>query len=63
MTKDDLHRTPALFRAALTCRIGIDALDGKKRDIKEQERIPFALHCLLSAIEDIAKHLMKEHGK
>ena len=53
----DLVRHPGLYRAKLNCKIGRDALEGRKRDLP-CDPYDYALFCLLHAIEEIADAMM-----
>jgi hypothetical protein len=59
VTKDALQRVPELYRAALSCRIGRDALEGKTTPPPATSQTEYALFNLLHAVEDIAEHLAK----
>ena len=59
MTKDALQRVPELYRAALSCRVGRDVLEGTKTCPVGTSQTEYALFNLLHAVEDIAEHLAK----
>jgi len=59
MTKDDLKRVPELYRAAMLCKIGRDALDGATVPVGVTPT-KYPLFCLLKAVEEIAEHLAKQ---
>ena len=48
----------SLYRAKLSCRIGRDALNGKK-NIGGVNPMEYALYNVLCVLEDIAAHLEK----
>jgi hypothetical protein len=60
MTRDDLNRVPELYRAALSCEIGRETIEGvRKPRIIDARPADYALYCLLHAVEEIAEHLAK----
>jgi hypothetical protein len=63
VTKDALQRVPELYRAALSCRIGRDVLEGTKTCPAGTSQTEYALFNLLHAVEDIAEHLAKGVAK
>jgi len=58
-----LKANPELYRAELLCRIGQRAIEFRKSPIPGVEPGEWALFNLLSAVEDIVKHLAKEAQK
>ena len=57
--KQKFNKYPELYRATLSCKIGRDAIERKNVPDGTSAQ-DYAIFNLLHAIEDIAKHLMKE---
>lgn len=57
--KETKIKSPRLYRAMLSCRIGCDVIDGKTIPPDGASRLEYAMYNLLSAVEDIAREMME----
>ncbi len=52
----------ALYRAGLNCKIGKDAIN-KGANVEGRSPVEYGVYCLLCAVDDIAKAMIKEEKK
>ena len=63
LSKKDFERSPELYRARMSCRIGRDALDGKVDGIPVGiPALEYAMYNLLHAVEDMAAAMMPKEN-